>query len=65
MHASHFHVYSQLYSLLADGYIQVLDELPAAGSTPLLADYHEASDDLIERAKEFLGREETAEALIS
>jgi len=63
MHASHFHVYSQLYNLLTDGYIQVLDELLTTGNTPSLKDYQEVSVDLIERAKECIGREEAAEAV--
>ena len=63
MHASPFHVYSLLYSLLCEGAIQVLDELPKLVSPPLpLPEYLEAPDDLLERAKEYIKREKAAEA---
>ena len=63
MHASPFHVYSLLYSLLCEGVIQVLDELPKLVSPPPpLPEYLEAPDDLLERAKEYVKREKAAEA---
>ena len=64
MHASPFHVYSLLYSLLCEGAIQVLDELPKLVSPPPpLPECLEAPDDLLERAKEYVKREKAAEAL--
>jgi len=64
MHASPFHVYSQLYSLLCEGVVQVLDELPPLDNIPLpLTDYREVPDDLLEQAKECIQREEAAEAV--
>jgi hypothetical protein len=64
MHASPFHVYSLLYSLLCEGVVQVLDELPQLEqSLQPLPEYLEAPDDLLERAKEFIQHEKAAEAL--
>lgn len=64
MHASSFHVYSLLYSLLCEGVVQVLDELPKPEQPLLpLPGYLETTDDLLERAKDYVKHEKAAEAI--
>jgi len=63
LHASPFYVYSELYRLLNEGVVQVLEELPAAPLPPARATVLEASAEMLQRAQELLKRGSPLEAI--
>jgi hypothetical protein len=64
LHASPFHVYSELYRLLNEGVVQVLDELPAAPvPATARASVLEASAEMLQRARELLRNGSPLEAI--